>query len=73
MIVPLNPHQRGNLIAHADDVANSLIEKWGTAVVGEPKFSDKYPRWHIEVVGLLGDIPMDTILVFPQGSRILVS
>lgn len=68
----MNDHQRGLLIAHADDVAHALIEKWGNAVVGDPKCTDEY-GWHIEVIGLLGDIQMDTILVFPFGSRILIS
>lgn len=73
MTQPLNAQQRGSLIAHADDVANSLIEKWGRAVVGEPKCTEEHSLWHIEVIGLLGDIKMDVVLVFPQGSRILIA
>lgn len=69
---PMTDHQRGLLIAHADDVAHSLIEKWGTAVVGEPKYTEEL-SWHIDVVGVFGDIEMDTIRVFPFGSRIRIS
>lgn len=69
---PLSPYHRGVLIAHADDVATSLSEKWGRSSMGEPIYTDDR-GWHIEVVGLLDDILMDTVIVFPNGSRELVS
>lgn len=68
MTTPISPKTRGTLIAHADDVANSLIEKWGRAVVGEPRHNNMN-GWHVEVIGLLGDIQMDTILVLSNGAR----
>ena len=68
MTQPLYPEIRGCLIANADDVAHSLIEKWGSAVVGEPTYSEEN-GWHIEVLGLLDDIHMDTIWVYANGSR----
>lgn len=72
MIQPLYPEIRGCLIANADDVAHSLIEKWGGAVLGEPQYTEEY-GWHIEVIGLLDDIQMDTILVLSNGARQIVS
>lgn len=63
---------RGILVAHADDVSHSLIEKWGRAVVGDPKHTEER-GWHIEVIGLLGDIQMDTIAVLSNGAREVVS
>lgn len=69
---PLSSYHRGMLIAHADDVSNTLIEKWGRSAVGSPTYTNER-GWHIEVVGLLDDILMDTIIVFPNGSRELVS
>lgn len=68
----LSPYHRGMLIAHADDVSHTLIDKCGRAAVSEPTYTNEH-GWYIEVVGLLGDIPMDTVIVFPNGSRELVS
>lgn len=72
MIPTLTENERGQLIAHADDVADSCIERWGRTVVSEPKY-DSVKGWYIEVVCVLGDILMDTIWVFPTGSRELIS
>jgi len=67
----LSAQKRGVLIANADDVANSFIEKWGHAVVGNPQYTEEL-GWHIEVIGLLGDIQMDTVRIFADGSRTMV-
>jgi hypothetical protein len=72
VIPTLTESERGQLIAHADDVAHSCIEKWGRAAVGDPTY-DSTQGWYIEVIGLLDDIQMDTIWVFPNGSRELIS
>lgn len=72
MIPTLTEDERGQLIAHADDVAHSCIEKWGRAAIGEPTY-DSNQGWHIEVVALLDDILMDTIWVFPTGARQMIS
>lgn len=64
----LTPKLHGTLIAHADDVSHSFIEKWGRAAVGDPTHTDER-GWHIEVIGLLDDIQMDTIVVYSDGSR----
>jgi hypothetical protein len=63
---------RGALIANADDVAHSFSEKWGGAVVGDPKY-DEIHGWHIEVIGLLSDIQMDTVRVTADGARELIA
>ena len=68
---PLTDETRGTLIAHADDVAHSLSEKWGRAVVGDPKY-DEVRGWHIRVIGLLGDNEIDTVLISSDGARELV-
>jgi len=68
--MPYNDIQ-GTLIAHADDVAISFQDKWGSAVVGDPKHDDIH-GWHIEVIGLLGDIQMDTVRIYADGSREMV-
>jgi hypothetical protein len=67
----LTPDLLGILTANADDASHTLIEKWGGAVVSEPKHSEER-GWHIEVVGLLGDIHMDTVVVYSNGARELL-
>lgn len=68
----LTNETRATLIAHADDVAHSFIEKWGGAVVGDLKH-DEIHGWHIDVTGLLGDIQMDTTRVHTDGAREMIS
>lgn len=71
MSISPSPELRGVLTAHADDASHSLIEKWGRAVIGDPKYTQER-GWHIEVIGLLGDIQMDTIVVYSNGARELI-
>lgn len=71
MTPPLTSDVFGALVAHADDVSHNFIEKWGGAVVGDPVYTEER-GWHIEVIGLLGDIQMDTIVVYANGSRELL-
>lgn len=68
----LTDEVRGQLIAHADDVAITLSDKWGRCAMGEPVYTEER-GWHIEVVGLLDDILMDTIIVYPNGARELLT
>lgn len=71
MTTPMTPELHGTLIAHADDVYTNFLERWGAAVVGDPKYTmDR--DWHIEVTGLLGDIPMDVVVIYADGSRELL-
>ena len=72
MMDALSPFHRGVLIAHADDVATSLSDKCGRSVMGEPTYTNER-GWHIEVVGLLDDILMNTVVVYPNGSRDVVA
>jgi hypothetical protein len=71
MSTPMTPQLHGTLIAHADDVSHTFIDKWGGAVVGDPKYTEER-GWHLEVIGLLGDIQMDTIVIYGDGSRELL-
>jgi hypothetical protein len=72
MTIPeLTARDRGQLIANADDVSTSFSDKWGGCVFGDPKYDETH-GWHIEVIGLLGDIQMDTVRIYPNGSREMV-
>jgi hypothetical protein len=71
MTTPMTPEIHGALIAHADDVSHDLIDKWGGAVVGDPKYTVELD-WHIEVTGLLDDIPMTVVRIYADGFQAVI-
>lgn len=67
-MIRISPTTQLALAAYASDVAESLIEKWGQAVITEPVYTEE-SGWYVIVIGLLEDIQMDTIKVLSNGTQ----